>query len=274
MTIMKLAHDLEYSLQGNMKTISSGAQNPDRNAQFEHINATVIKFQKNGQPVISVDTKKKENVGEYHSNGKEYRPKGTPRKVKDHDFVDKELGKVAPYGVYDMTQNDGMVNVGISSDTAIFAVESIRRWWHSMGKPVYPNATQLLITCDGGGSNSSKNRLWKRELQELAIEMNMEIAVCHYPLGTSKWNKIEHRMFSYISKHWRGIPLVSHEVIINLIGTTTTKTGLSVQCMFDENKYETGIKVSDEELAQVNIIKNDFHGEWNYSILPTKRIKL
>ena len=267
-TIMKLANDLEYSLQGNMKTISSGAQNPDRNAQFEHINATVIKFQENGQPVISVDTKKKEKVGDYKNNGEEYRPKGDPRKVKDHDFVDKVLGKVAPYGVYDLTQNDGMVNVGIGSDTAAFAVESIRRWWYSMGHPVYPDATKLLITCDGGGSNGSRNRLWKRELQELSTELDIEIAVCHYPPGTSKWNKIEHRMFSYISKHWRGIPLVSHEVIVNLIGSTKTKTGFTVQCVMDNNQYESGIKVSDEEIAYLNIIKNDFHGEWNYSIFP------
>jgi hypothetical protein len=273
-TVMKLANELEYSLQGNMKTISSGAQNPDRNAQFEHINATVIEFQKNSQPVISIDAKKKENVGEYHNKGKEYRPKGNPRQVKDHDFVDKKLGKVVPYGVYDMTSNDGMVNVGISSDTAVFAIESIRRWWISMGKPAYPNATQLLITCDGGGSNGSRNRLWKRGLQELATELCMEISVCHYPPGTSKWNKIEHRMFSYISKHWRGIPLVSHEVVVNLIGTTTTKTGLKVQCMLDENKYETGIKVSDEELAHINIVKNDFHGEWNYSIAPMKNFNV
>jgi len=267
-TIMRLANELDYSLQGNMKTISSGAQNPDRNAQFEHINATVMKFQKNGQPVISVDTKKKEKVGDFKNNGEEYRPKGNPRKVNDHDFEDKKLGKVAPYGVYDMTQNDGMVNVGISSDTAAFAVESIRRWWHSMGKPVYPDATQLLITCDGGGSNGSRNRLWKRELQELSTELNIEIAVCHYPPGTSKWNKIEHRMFCYISKHWRGIPLVSHEVIVNLIGSTTTKTGFAVQCIMDNTKYESGIKVSDDEIALFNIVRNDFHGEWNYSILP------
>jgi len=267
-TIMKLNHELEYSLQGNMKTISSGAQNPDRNAQFEHINAMVIEFQKNGQPVISVDTKKKEAVGNYCNNGKEYRPKGDPRKVKDHDFVDKSLGKVAPYGVYDITKNDGMVNVGITSDTAAFAVESIRRWWYSMGQPVYPEATQLLITCDGGGSNGSRSRLWKRELQKLSSELNIEIAVCHYPPGTSKWNKIEHRLFCYISKHWRGIPLVSHEVIVNLIGSTTTKTGLTVQCVLDNNEYETGIKVSDKELDELNILKNDFHGEWNYSVFP------
>jgi len=270
-TVMKLAHELEYSLQGNMKAIAGGAGNPDRNAQFEHINATVVEYQKNGQPVISVDTKKKENIGEYKNNGKEYRPKGNPRKVKDHDFIDKELGKVAPYGIYDITQNNGMVNVGIDSDTAAFAVESIRRWWYSMGQPVYPDASQLLITCDGGGSNGSRNRLWKRELQALSTELNMEIAVCHYPPGTSKWNKIEHRMFSYISKHWRGIPLISHEVVVNLIAGTKTKTGFSVQCVLDKNNYETGIKISDEELAGINISKNTFHGEWNYSIFPISK---
>ena len=267
-TVLKLANEMEYSLQGNMKTVSSGAQHPDRNAQFEHINAKATEFQANNQPVISVDTKKKEKVGNYENKGKEYRPKGNPRKVKDHDFVDKELGKVAPYGIYDLTQNAGMVNVGIDSDTAIFAVESIRRWWHMMGKPAYPNATQLLITCDGGGSNGVRSRLWKREIQSLATELNIEIAICHYPPGTSKWNKIEHRMFSYISKHWRGIPLISHEVVVNLIGSTTTKKGLTVKCVLDQNSYETGIKVSDEELEGINIRRNDFHGEWNYSIFP------
>jgi hypothetical protein len=268
MTIMKLVRELEYSMQGNMKAIAGGAQNPDRNAQFEHINVMVIQYQKKGQPVISIDTKKKENIGEYKNNGKEYRPKGNPRKVKDHDFMDKKLGKVAPYGVYDVTQNNGMVNVGISSDTAVFAAESIRRWWYSMGKPVYPNAVQLLITCDGGGSNGSRTRLWKLELQKLSTELNIEIAVCHYPPGTSKWNKVEHRMFSYISKNWRGRPLISHEVVVNLIASTTTRTGLTVQCVLDQNNYKTGIKVSDDELAEINIHRNDFHGEWNYSIFP------
>ena len=207
----------------------------------------------------------------WKNNGKEYRPKGNPRKVKDHDFMDKESGKVAPYGIYDITQNNGMVNVGTDSDTAAFAVESIRRWWYSMGQSIYPNASQLLITCDGGGSNGSRNRLWKREIQKLSSELNIEIAVCHYPPGTSKWNKIEHRMFSYISKHWRGIPLISHEVVVNLIAGTTTKTGFNVQCVLDNNTYQTGIKVSDEELAEVNISKNDFHGEWNYSVFPNPK---
>ena len=267
-TVLKLANEMEYSLQGNMKTVSSGAQHPDRNAQFEHINAKATEYQANSQPVISVDTKKKEKVGNYENKGKEYRPKGNPRKVKDHDFVDKELGKVAPYGIYDLAQNAGMVNVGIDSDTAIFAVESIRRWWHMMGKLAYPNATQLLITCDGGGSNGVRSRLWKREIQSLATELNIEIAVCHYPPGTSKWNKIEHRMFSYISKHWRGIPLISHEVVVNLIGSTTTKKGLTVKCVLDQHSYAKGIKVSDAELEGINIRRNDFHGEWNYSIFP------
>ena len=268
MTVLKIGNKLEYSYQGNIKTISSGAQNPDRNAQFEHINAKAIEFQEKGQPVISVDTKKKENIGNYKNKGKEIRPKGNPRKAKDHDFMDKELGKVVPYGIYDLAQNNGMVNVGVSSDTAMFAVESIRRWWHTMGKNAYPNATQLLITCDGGGSNGSRNRLWKREIQSLSTELNIEIFICHYPPGTSKWNKIEHRMFSYISKHWRGIPLISHEVVVNLIASTTTKTGFSVKCILDENNYDTGIKVSDEELDDINIYRNEFHGEWNYSIFP------
>jgi len=266
-TVMKLANEMEYSLQGNMKTVS-GTQNPDRNAQFEHINARASEFQANGQPVISVDTKKKEKVGNYENKGKEYRPKGNPRKVKDHDFADKKLGKVAPYGIYDLTQNNGMVNVGIDADTAVFAVESIRRWWYMMGKPEYPDATQLLITCDGGGSNGSRNRLWKREIQALSTELNMEIAVCHYPPGTSKWNKIEHRMFSYISKHWRGIPLISHEVVVNLIASTTTKTGFTVQCVLDQNSYKTGIKVPDEDIEGLNIRRSNFHGEWNYSLFP------
>jgi hypothetical protein len=268
MTVLKLGNEMEYSYQGNIKTLSSGAQHPDRNAQFEYINAKAIEFQAKNQPVISVDTKKKENIGNYENKGKEIRPKGNPRKVKDHDFIDKELGKIAPYGIYDLTQNNGMVNVGISSDTAIFAVESIRRWWYTMGKPAYPNTTQLLITCDGGGSNGSRSRLWKREIQSLATEINIEIAICHYPPGTSKWNKIEHRMFSYISKQWRGIPLISHEVVVNLIASTTTKTGFSIKCILDENRYETGIKVSDEEFGGINICKNDFHGDWNYSIFP------
>jgi len=267
-TVMKIAHELEYSLQGNMKAIAGGAQNPDRNAQFEHINATVREFQKDDQPVISVDCKKKENIGNYQNKGKEYRPKGDPRKVLDHDFKDKKRGSVAPYGIYDLTQNEGMVNVGISSDTACFAVESIRRWWYSMGQPAYPGAARLLITCDGGGSNSSVSRLWKRELQTLATELGMDICVCHYPPGASKWNKIEHRLFSYISKNWRGIPLVSHEVVVSLIAGTTTKTGLKVQSMLDENIYKTKIKVTDDEFEKINIMKNSFHGEWNYTISP------
>jgi len=263
----QILHSLKYSLQANRKT-NEGASHPDRNAQFEHINGTVKKFQANKQPVVSVDAKKKENVGVFKNNGKEWHPKGSPEKVKVYDFEDKELGKVNPYGVYDIEKNIGWVNVGIDHDTASFAVESIRRWWYMMGKEIYPSAKELLITADGGGSNSRRSRLWKVEIQKLANEMGLKISVCHFPPGTSKWNKIEHRLFSYISQNWRGKPLVSHEVIVNLIASTKTSKGLSVKCQLDENKYPKGIKITDEELAKVKIISDDFHGEWNYSISP------
>lgn len=261
----QLLHELKYSLQANRKT-QEGGTHPDRNAQFEYINETVKKFHAKKQPVISIDAKKKENVGEYKNNGKEWQPKGMPEKVKVYDFEDKELGKVCPYGVYDIGENMGWVNVGIDHDTASFAVESIRRWWNTMGKEIYTTSTELLITADGGGSNSSRSRLWKKEIQNLANETGLKIKVCHFPPGTSKWNKIEHRLFSYISQNWRGKPLVSHEVIVNLIASTKTSKGLKVKCQLDENKYPKGIKVSDEELAKVNIEYDSFHGEWNYSI--------
>ena len=261
----KLLHDLKYSLQANRKT-QEGGTHPDRNAQFEYINETVKKFHANKQPVISIDAKKKENVGEYKNNGKEWHRKGTPEKVKVYDFVDKELGKICPYGVYDMGENAAWVSVGVDHDTASFAVESIRRWWNTMGKEKYPSAKELLITADGGGSNSSRSRLWKKEIQNFANETCLKIKVCHFPPGTSKWNKIEHRLFSYISQNWRGKPLVSHEVIVNLIASTKTSKGLKVKCQLDENKYPKGIKVSDEELSAVNIFRDSFHGEWNYSI--------
>ncbi len=267
----KLLHELKYSLQANRKT-HEGGTHPDRNAQFEYINDTVKKFHTNKQPVISIDAKKKENVGEYKNNGKEWHPKGTPEKVKVYDFEDKELGKVCPYGVYDMRENMGWVSVGIDHDTASFAVESIRRWWNTMGKEIYKSAKELLITADGGGSNSRRSRLWKKEIQNLANETCLKIKVCHFPPGTSKWNKIEHRLFSYISQNWRGKPLVSHEVIVNLIASTKTSKGLKVKCQLDENKYPKGIKVSDEELAAVNIYRDSFHGEWNYSIEPINAI--
>jgi transposase len=265
--VAELLQDLGYSLQANRKT-REGTAHPDRNAQFEHINARVRAYQGDGQPVISVDTKKKELVGDFKNSGRELRPQGDPEKVRVHDFVIPELGKATPYGVYDVTHNLGWVNVGIDHDTATFAVESIRRWWYLMGQPLYPAARQLLITADGGGSNGSRLRLWKVELQKLVDETGLEIAVCHLPPGTSKWNKIEHRLFSYISQNWRGKPLLSHEVIVNLIAATTTQTGLKVRCQLDTQSYAKGTVVSDAELAQVNLRPDDFHGEWNYVISP------
>ena len=265
--VAELLQDLGYSLQANRKT-REGAAHPDRNAQFEHINDQVRAYQDDGQPVISVDTKKKELVGDFKNSGRELRPQGDPEKVRVHDFLIPELGKATPYGVYDVTHNLGWVNVGIDHDTATFAVESIRCWWRLMGQPLYPAAHQLLITADGGGSNGSRLRLWKVELQKLADETGLEIAVCHLPPGTSKWNKIEHRLFSYISQNWRGKPLISHEVIVNLIAATTTNPGLKVRCQLDTQSYPTGTVVSDDELAQVNLQPDDFHGEWNYVISP------
>jgi transposase len=265
--VAELLQDLGYSLQANRKT-REGAAHPDRNAQFEHINDQVRAYQDDGQPVISVDTKKKELVGDFKNSGRDLRPQGDPEKVRVHDFLIPELGKATPYGVYDVTHNLGWVNVGIDHDTATFAVESIRRWWRLMGQPLYPAAHQLLITADGGGSNGSRLRLWKVELQKLAHETGLEIAVCHLPPGTSKWNKIEHRLFSYISQNWRGKPLISHEVIVNLIAATTTNPGLKVRCQLDTQSYPTGTVVSDDELAQVNLQPDDFHGEWNYVISP------
>jgi DNA-binding phage protein len=265
--VAELLHELDYSLQANRKT-KEGDSHPDRDVQFEHINAQVKTFQAAGQPAISVDTKKKELVGDFKNGGREWQPQGEPEKVRVHDFLIPELGKVAPYGIYDMTHNLGWVNVGIDHDTATFAVESIRRWWYSMGQPLYPEARQLLITADGGGSNGYRLRLWKVELQKLADETGLSITVCHLPPGTSKWNKIEHRLFSYISQNWRGKPLVSYEVIVNLIAATTTTTGLRVHSELDTRLYPKGVKVSDAELAQVNIERDDFHGEWNYTISP------
>jgi len=265
--VAELLQELGYSLQANRKT-SEGASHPDRNAQFEHLNEQVRVYQNAGQPVISVDTKKKELVGDFKNGGRELRPQGDPERVRVHDFVIPELGKANPYGVYDITHNLGWVNVGIDHDTATFAVESIRRWWRLMGQPLYPEARQLLITADGGGSNGSRLRLWKVELPKLADELGLEIAVCHLPPGTSKWHRIEHRLFSYISQNWRGKPLISHEVIVNLIAATTTKAGLKVRCQVDKQSYPAGTVVSDAELAQVNLQPADFHGEWNYVISP------
>jgi hypothetical protein len=266
-TVARLLKKTGYSLQANRKT-REGSSHKDRNAQFEYINRQVLLFQKQNQPVISVDTKKKELVGEYKNPGQEWQPKGRPEKVKVHDFPDKRLGKAIPYGVYDLASNEGWVSVGIDHDTAQFAAASIRRWWTEMGSKRFPRASKLLITADGGGSNSSRNRLWKKSLQELADELELTLKVCHFPPGTSKWNKIEHRLFCFITKNWRGRPLTTYEVIVNLIASTTTKTGLVVQAALDSNQYETGITVTDEELARLRITPAKFHGEWNYTIEP------
>ena len=263
----ELLKESGYSLQANRKT-EEGGKHPDRNEQFYYINETVKEHISGYQPVISVDCKKKENIGNYKNAGKEWEPKGNPQKVKVYDFEDKELGKVSPYGVYDLKNNEGWVNVGISSDTAQFAVESIRTWWYNMGQEKHPGANRLLISADGGGSNGSRNRLWNVELQKLANELNLKIAVCHFPPGTSKWNKIEHRLFSHISMNWRGKPLTSLEVIISLIGGTKTRRGLKVQAVADQETYQKGIKVSNEEFEKINIERCEFHGEWNYTIHP------
>jgi hypothetical protein len=268
-TVAALLRQAGYSLQANRKT-KEGASHPDRNAQFEHINRRVIACQRRHQPVVSVDTKKKELVGEFKNVGEEWQPKGQPEEVKVHDFPDKKLGKAIPYGVYDLARNEGWVSVGIDHDTAQFAAASIRRWWQEMGSPRYPRATELIITADGGGSNSSRNRLWKVALQGLADELGLVLRVCHFPPGTSKWNKIEHRLFCFITKNWRGRPLTSYEVIVNLIANTTTETGLTVQAVLDTSEYEIGIEVSDEQLASVRLTPAKFHGEWNYTIRPRR----
>lgn len=265
--VARLLGNLGYSLQANRKTLE-GASHPDRNAQFEYIYRKVKEYQGILQPVISVDTKKKELVGNFKNQGREWRPKGDPEKVGGHDFEIPELGKVAPYGIYDLYLNEGWVNIGIDHDTAAFAVESIRRWWYSMGQERYPQARQLLITADSGGSNGYRLKLWKVELQKLANDTGLSVSVCHFPPGTSKWNKIEHCLFSFISQNWRGKPLISHEVIIKLIAATTTGKGLKVQCQLDNNLYHKGLKVSKEELAKVNIQRDPFHGEWNYTVSP------
>ncbi len=266
-SVGNLLKEMGYSLQGNQKTLE-GSKHPDRNAQFEFINSRTEKAMCDGQPVISVDTKKKELVGRYKNGGKEFRPKGRPEQVKVYDFVDKELGRANPYGVYDIADNSAWVSVGTDHDTATFAVSTIRRWWFSMGQDLYPEAKKLVITADGGGSNGSRVRLWKVELQKLANELNIPIHVSHFPPGTSKWNKIEHRLFSFISMNWRGKPLVSHETIVNLIAATTTRKGLKVRAELDSSHYPKGIKVSDDELKAIQIKRDEFHGEWNYSILP------
>jgi len=266
--VSHLLADLNYSLQGSRKSLE-GESHPDRDAQFRYINRCVKVFQKAGQPVISVDAKKKELVGPFANRGREYRPKNQPEQVRSHDFPDLQLGKVCPYGVYDLTHNTGWVNVGIDRDTAQFAVESIRRWWTSMGQGLYPQAASVLITADSGGSNANRSRLWKHELQKLADELGIKIYVGHFPPGTSKWNKIEHRLFCHISQNWRGRALLSHEVIVNLIANTTTDKGLSVQAEIDNNSYPKGIKVSDQQMKEINLHRAKFHGaDWNYSINP------
>jgi transposase len=266
-TVNRLLHDLGYSLQSNRKTLE-GRHHPDRDAQFQYINRRAKVFQKQGQPVISVDTKKKELVGQYRNGGQEWHPQGQPEEVNVHDFPDEVLGKIIPYGVYDEATNTGWVSVGVDHDTAEFAVETVRRWWRHMGSKVYPKAKRLLITADGGGSNGSRCRLWKVELQRLADEIGLCISVCHFPPGTSKWNKIEHRMFCHITENWRGRPLVSREVVVNLIGHTTTKTGLAIRSALDENSYPTGREVTDQQLESLAIERDKFHGEWNYTIRP------
>jgi len=265
--VAELLHHLGYSLQSNRKT-KEGASHADRNQQFEYINARVERSIGLRQPVISVDTKKKELVGDFKNNGSTWRPKGKPEQVRVHDFKIPELGRVAPYGVYDLAENSGWVSVGLDHDTASFAVETIRRWWYAMGQEKYPQATRLLITADGGGSNGSRLRLWKLELQKLADETGLVIAVSHFPPGTSKWNKIEHRLFSFISKNWRGQPLTSLEVIVSLIAGTTTKKGLKVHAEINDHAYPAGTRVSDSAMAGINLKRDDFHGDWNYAIHP------
>lgn len=269
-SVCDLLAQLDDSLQSTRKTREGGKQ-PDRDAQFSHIAAMAAQYQAAGEPVISVDTKKKELIGDFKNGGREWQPQGTPEAVRVYDVIDPVLGKVAPDGVYDIGANQGWVSVGITHDTAEFAVESIRRWWREMGQPLYPKARRLLITADGGGSHGYRVRLWRIQLQQLADEMQMTVQVCHFPPGTSKWNKIEHRMFCHITQNWRGRPLVSREVVVNLIGSTTTAAGLRIQAQLDDNTYTTGIKVSDQELAELAIERDEFHGEWNYRLKPRSK---
>jgi hypothetical protein len=271
-TVGRLLHAMGYSLQSNRKT-HEGTAHPDRDAQFEHLNLQVQDFQQRGQPTISVDTKKKELIGNFRASGREWQLRGKPVDVLMHDFADPQLGKAIPYGVYDLTENQGWVSVGIDHDTARFATESIRRWWGRMGCHCHRYARELLITADGGGSNGSRCRLWKVALQDLATDLGLPIYVCHFPPGASKWNKIEHRMFCHITQNWRGRPLISHEVIVNLIAATATQQGLTIKAELDTGRYPTGIKVSDAELATINLNRADFHGEWNYHILPAYQKK-
>ncbi len=265
--ISEVLRSLGYSLQGNRKT-REGKDHPDRDAQFQHIAARVKAYRHGGRPAVSVDTKKKEVLGNKANVGREYRPKGEPREVDTHDFPDKALGKAVPYGVYDIAENEAMVSIGVSSDTAEFAVEAIRRWWLELGQERYGRPSRLLITADSGGSNAHRSRLWKLELQQLANETGMKIEVCHYPPGTSKWNKIEHRLFCHITRNWRGVPLETHQVVVNLVGSTKTNEGLEVHCWLDEGQYKTGRKVTDDEMQTIRLKRNSFHGDWNYEIQP------
>jgi hypothetical protein len=265
--VSHLLHEAGYSLQANRKT-REGANHPDRDAQFEHINHRVSAQLRRGQPAISVDTKKKELVGDFKNGGRDWRPQGKPEEVRVHDFLDKTLGKAIPYGVYDLGRNAGRVSVGVDHDTSAFAVNTIRRWWKQMGRKAYPRARSLLITADSGGSNGARVRLWKWELQKLADQMGLTIHVCHLPPGTSKWNKIEHRMFSFITQNWRGRPLLTHATIVNLIGATHTKTGLTVRCVLDRQQYPKEVKVSDEQMQMIRLEPDPFHGEWNYVLRP------
>ena len=266
-TVARLLAEADYSLQGNRKTME-GTRHPDRNAQFEYINARSAQQLKRGQPVISVDTKKKELVGAFKNAGREWRPQGEPEAVRVHDFIDPEQGKAIPYGVYEVQRNVGWVSVGVTHDTSAFAVETIRKWWRHMGKKAYPRATSLLITADSGGSNGARVRLWKFELQRLANKTGLAIHVCHFPPGTSKWNKIEHRLFSFITQNWRGKPLRTRAAIVNMIASTRTRTGLKVRCVLDTHHYPKAVKVSDAQMQQLRLSPHDFHGDWNYTIAP------
>ena len=268
-TIRGLLGELGYSLQGNRKT-REGKQHPDRDAQFEHINARVKARKRRGEPALSVDTKKKEKLGNMSNGGREYEPQGQPRETETHDFLDQQKGKAVPYGVYDIHRNEAVVSVGISHDTAEFAVAAIRLWWQKLGQECYGSSKRVLITADSGGSNASRSRLWKLELQRLADETALIIEVCHYPPGTSKWNKIEHRLFCHITRNWRGVPLETREVVVSSIGSTRTTSGLEVHAWLDEKTYNKGIKVTDKKLAECTIKRNDFHGDWNYEIHPRK----
>lgn len=265
--IAQLLREAGYSLQSNRKT-KEGERHPDRNAQFEYINRTIRRHMQRGNPAVSVDTKKKELVGDFKNAGREWRPQGIPQQVRGHDFMDRELGKAIPYGVYDLRENTGWVSVGVTHDTASFAVRTIARWWSHMGKKTYPDAKSLVITADSGGSNGARTRLWKWELQGFADTTGLTIHVCHFPPGTSKWNKIEHRLFSFITGNWRGQPLLTHATIVNLIASTQTATGLSVRCRLDRTNYPKAVKVSDEQMRRINIKPDEFHGDWNYTIKP------